>query len=141
MKIWISLLIALIVGGCARTPTTPLPDWTSAEREESEIAYPIELPELCSLPSDGQWAAACWEIFVDEYEIIAEGNTTIAGSNARALRKTEQAYDQLIEAGKLQQQLAGIRKEMLEDERRQREYDKWYYRAIIIGLVAVGVAK
>ncbi len=140
MKIWTVLLIGLIAVGCARTPPKPLPDWELAERVETEVADPIELPELCEL-HDGQWTPACWLIFVDEYEVIAEGNTIIAGANASALRKTEAAYDEIIAAGKLQQQLATIRQELLDDERRQREYDKWYYRAIIVGLIIAGVAK
>ncbi len=140
IRTWIVLLIALIAVGCAPTRTTTLPDWDLAAREETEVANPIDLPELCPLPSTGQWSAECWLIFVDQYEIIAIGNTKIARSNAAALRKTEAAYDHIIEAGKLQQQLSIIRQELLEDERKQRAYDKWFYRALLGGLAVAGVA-
>lgn len=134
------MLTVLIAAGCVSTPTTTLPDWELAVREETEIAYPIELPVLCEIPSEGRWSTECWLIFVDKFEVIAIGNTEIARGNADALRKTEQAYDQLIEAGKLQQQLAQIRQQLLDDERQQRTYDRWYYRAIIVGLIVAGAA-
>ena len=134
------MLTALIAVGCASQPRTPLPDWEAAAREEQEVADPIKLPELCALPSDGRWGARCWVIFVDQYEIIAEGNTEIAFLNASALRKTEAAYDHLIAAGKMQQEIAEIRQELLEEERRGRMMDTWWYRGLIaLGVVAVSL--
>lgn len=141
MKIWIVLLMALIVGGCASPKPYDLPNWEAAARDTTEIAEAKELPILCSIPRSGQWTVACWRA-LSEYDIIAAANYDIARSNALALGKTEAAYDHLIEAGKLQQQLATIREEMLEQERREHTYDNWFYRAlIVVGLAAFGAAQ
>lgn len=142
MKIWTLLLMALIVGGCATSNETTLPDWETAAREETEIASPIELPLLCEIPRDGVWTPRCWKL-LSEYDIIAFGNTEIAQHNAAALAKTEMAYDKLINAGKLQQEVAVIRQEMYEQEKQDRTYDKWFYRTVIVvgGLAVIGVSQ
>lgn len=134
------MLIALIAAGCGTTQRVSLPDWEGAAREPTEIADPIELPQLCAIP----WASTsteCWSR-LDDYDVVATGNTAIAEGNTAALRKAEAAYDRLIAAGTMQQELAEIRQELLEEERRQRELDKWWYRAIILGgVIAVGVTQ
>ena len=93
------------------------------------------LPDLCEIPSDGLWPAECW-LRLDAYDIVASGNYDQALSTASALRKSDASYDALIEAGKLQSQLAHIRQEMLEQERRAHTMDNWFYRIII----ALGLA-
>ncbi len=139
MKIWTVLLIALIAVGCAGQPRTPLPDWSGAAREVKEVADPIELPELCEIPRDGQWSLDCWRA-LNEYDIVASGNTDIAIANTEALRKTEAGYDHLILAGQMQQEIAEIRQELLDEERKGRMMDKWFYRGVItLGLLAVSL--
>jgi len=134
------LLIGLIAVGCASVPRTELPDWDLAERavDTQEVAEPIALPELCAIP----WGAEnveCWSA-LDRYDIVSAGNIEIAIANASALRKTEEGYDALVNAGRMQQELSEIRQELLEEERKGRTLDKWYYRGIItLGLIAVGV--
>ena len=85
MKIWIVLLMALIVAGCASPKPYDLPDWTAAERIDSEIANVEELPLLCEIPrtSSGTWTPACWKA-LSEYDIIAAGNYAIAKANIEA---------------------------------------------------------
>lgn len=129
------LLIGLIAAGCASQPVE-LPDWDLAARDvEVEASDPIELPDLCAIPWQPE-DVECWKA-LDLYDIAAAENYNIAKLNASASRNGDQAYDQLIEAAKIQQQLSQIRQDMLERERRSRELDKWYYRAII---VLVGLA-
>ena len=132
------MLTVLILGACASNPPVQVPNWDNAQRPDTTVTDPIDLPKLCEIPRDGSWSPGCWLIFVDEYEVIAEGNTEIAAANAGALRKTEAAYDALVQAGKFQQELAVFREELLEAERRQRSWDKWYYRAVLGGLIIVG---
>jgi len=141
MRIWIVLLTALIAVGCASPKPYDLPNWESAARIDTEIAEVKELPVLCEIPRTGQWSVECWGA-LNEYDIIASANYDIAKANIEALGKTESAYDHLIEAGKLQQQLATIRKEMLDQERREHTWDNWFYRAVIAGiLLAFGAAQ
>ena len=124
----------LILSGCASSPRVSVPDWDIAERETQEITEQTELPALCAIP----WTATeCWAA-VAEFEIVSEGNREIAQANAEALRAMEGAYDALIEAGKLQQQYAELREEMLQEERRDHLMDVWFYRGLLtIGGIAV----
>ena len=136
------MLTALILSACAGQASIPQPDWSVAERpdtSEAEEAQPQELPLLCEIPRSGQWSVECWAAF-EQYEEIAQTNYDKALLVYAALGKTEAAYDTLINAGKLQQQLTLLREEMLQEERRQRQYDNLFHRTIIaLGLLAAGV--
>lgn len=129
------MLLVLTLSACAGRQVT-IPDWSAAEREPKEITDPIQLPLLCEIP----WATTeCWAA-VEQYEVVSEGNTAIAQANADALRKSEAAYDHLIEAGKLQQQYAQLREEMLDEEKREHLYDNLFHRVIIVtGLIALAL--
>lgn len=71
---------------------------------------------------------------------VAEGNYRIAEENAAAASRQSQAYNYLIEAGKLQQQFTKIREEQLARERRDHFLDNWFHRGLIaLGLIAVGL--
>ena len=139
MKTWIVLWGALMIGACATNQPINVPEWEDAQRPEAAITYPIELPQLCEISASGQWSVACWRR-LEAYDIVASGNTDIARDNAEALRSTEEAYDALIRAGKYQRELARIRQEMLNEERRQRTWDRWFYRTVLAGLAIIGVA-
>ena len=89
------------------------------------------MPDLCEIPDDGAWPAACWAVF-DDYDVIAEFNTELAGLNASALRKTEAGYDALVKGGELQQQLTNFYADLLEEERQMRFIDDLTYKAIIL---------
>lgn len=131
MKRWMILLTGLTLVGCGTTRTGPtLPDWTMAEREHVEAADPAPLPVLCTIPWPSD-SVECWSR-LDAYDVVANGNTEIAIANTSALRKTEAAYDSLVEAGKLQQQLSHIRQELLEEERRAHTLDNWYHRGLLV---------
>ena len=61
-------------------------------------------------------------------------------ANARALEAQAQAYNSLIEAGKMQQQIAQIRQEMLDQSRKDHMVDNLTHRVIIVlGLIAVAL--
>ena len=134
------MLIALILGvsGCI-SPPMDLPDWNLAARVAVPVTDPMDLPDLCEIPHNGRWSAECWRM-LDMFDIVASTNKVIAQANANALRTSDAAYDSLIEAGKLQQQLSRIRQEMLERERRAHTMDNWFYRITIILGIGVGVA-
>jgi len=102
------------------------------------VKDPLVLPDVCEVPFDGIWPAECW-LKLDAFDIVATANSSLAGLNASALRKSDASYDQLIEAGKLQQQLAIIRQDLLKQERQAHMMDNWFYR-IIIALGLAGAA-
>ena len=135
MKSLITLLTVLILSGCAEHRVVP-PDWEIAAREVSQTADPLPLPLLCEIP----WSTVeCWAA-VEEYEVVAESNTAIAAANTDALRNMEAAYDALVQAGKLQRELAIYREELLAEERKLHFYDNLFHRAIIfVGLAGAAL--
>ena len=137
MKRWLILLIALISASCATEPVE-LPDWDLAEREQVEVAEPMILPGLCAIPPSGQWPVECWKK-LDAFDIAASGNYDQAQSTVSALRKSDESYDSLLGAAKVQQELSEIRQEMLERERQAHTMDNWFYRGFI-ALILIGVA-
>jgi hypothetical protein len=62
---------------------------------------------------------------------IAGGNYTIAQENAAALDAMGQAYNQLIDVGKLQRSFTEIVQQQLEREKRDHFIDSWFYRGVI----------
>ena len=129
MKTLALLFLVGISAGCSSNPVT-LPDW-DLEPAEVTAQEPLALPQL----TDPLTAEA-----LESLLIISEGNYEIAFANARALNAQAQAYNALIEAGKMQVQIAEIRQEMLDQERRDHMVDNLTYRVVIIlGLIAVAL--
>jgi len=96
------------------------------------------LPDICEIPSNGTWPRECW-IALDAFDIVATGNTEIAQDLAGALNASDESYDALLGAAKVQQELSQIRKDLLERERQAHTMDNWFYRGFI-ALILVGVA-
>lgn len=137
MKRWLILLIALISASCATEPVE-LPDWDLAERQPIEVTEPLPLPKLCAIPANGSWSVECWQK-LDAHDLVATANTSIAQENATALERSDESYDALLGAAKVQQELSQIRQEMLERERQAHTWDNWFYRGFI-ALILIGVA-
>lgn len=127
------LVVSILNVSCAIAPGVRAPEWDVAERDTSVvIANPVELPALCAIPFT---ATECWDR-LDAYEDVAVGNTAIAELAISALDKTEGAYDELVGAGKLQQHLTDFYIELLEEEKRERKYDNWFFKSVIaLGLL------
>ncbi len=123
-----------MVSACAAEPIQ-LPKFEEAERANIEVTDPTELPELCEWP----WTTGECLQRLDVYEDVAVGNTTLAQVNADIARDSDGAYDYILSAAKKQQEIAQIRQEMLEAERRDHFVDNVWHRALIIAL-AVGLA-
>jgi hypothetical protein len=93
------------------------------------------------MPSDGVWQTECW-LKLDAYDIVSIGNTEIATELVSALEKSDESYDALLGAAKVQQELSQIRQDMLEQERQAHTMDNWFYRIFIaLGLLAVGATQ
>ena len=77
---------------------------------------------------------------LERLRIASETNFLVAKSNALALDAQSRAYNSLIDAGKLQRQVAEIRAELLAIERRDHFIDVWFHRGIIVlGAMAVAL--
>ena len=87
------------------------------------------------MPLDGVWPVECW-IKLDVFDVVANGNTAIATELAPALQRSDESYDALLGAAKVQQELSQIRQELLERERQAHTMDNWFYRIVIaLGLL------
>lgn len=67
-----------------------------------------------------------------DYMTVSGGNYVIAQENAAALDAMGQAYNQLIDVGKLQRSFTEIVQEQLEREKRDHFMDNWFYRGVIV---------
>ena len=129
------------LSGCASSPPVDIPEWDLTPAEV-QVQQPIRLPELPSpVRADEEGAVFSPEAFAQllEYATVAGGNYDIAVENAAALEAQAAAYNQLIEAGKLQRQFTQIREEQLAISRRDHFVDTWFYR-VIIALGLLGAA-
>lgn len=69
----------------------------------------------------------------------ANDNKEIAQLNADIARDSDEAYDYILSAAKKQQEIAQIRQEMLEAERRDHFWDNVWNKLIIV-LLGLGYA-
>jgi hypothetical protein len=124
------------LSGCVSSPVE-IPEWDLTP-VEAEAQPPLSRPEL---PSPGSSTEDTVTFSRDSFVVlldivdVADGNYTIAQENAAALDAMGQAYNQLIEVGKLQRSFTQIREEQLARERRDHFVDNWFHR----GLIALGI--
>lgn len=76
---------------------------------------------------------------LDVFEDEAIDNKELAQLNADIARDSDEAYDHILAAAKKQQEVAQIRQEMLEAERRDHFIDNMWHKLLIV-LLAVGYA-
>ncbi len=122
-----------MVSACATEPIQ-LPDFEEAARSDAEVTNPVTLPKLCTIPFT---AAECWQR-LDVFDDVAVGNTETAQLNADIARDGEAAYDHILSAAQKQQEIAQIRQEMLEAERKDHFIDNMWHRGLII-VLAIGM--
>jgi hypothetical protein len=70
-----------------------------------------------------------------DYMDVAEANQAIAEDNAEALESMERAYNHLIDAGKMQREVAILRQQLLDESRNAHLIDNMWHR----GLIALGI--
>ena len=134
---WMIFCLIGSLAGCASDPVQ-IPTWGDLEPAKTEVQRPLERPDLPDpIDSTSETVTFSRDGMATLLDIIdiADGNYEIAQSNAEALVLQSQAYNSLIEAGKLQEQFTHIREEQLQRERRDHFLDNWFHR----GLIALGV--
>ena len=122
-----------MVSACVTAPVQ-LPDFEEAKRSDVEITNPVLLPALCEIPFT---TAECYQR-LDVFEDIAFDNTELAQLNANIARDGEEAYDHILSAAKSQQEIAKIRQEMFEAEKRDHWFTKLQYGGMIF-LLTLGL--
>ncbi len=141
MRTWpLFLILGTTLAGCGSTPIS-LPVWDIAEAAEA-AQQPLELPlrPVATLSETGRAEfSRDGMLQLQRYVDASEANFAIARANAQALEAQSRAYNALIDAGKSQRQIAEIRQELLELERRDHFIDVWFHRGVIV-LMGVAVA-
>jgi len=141
MKILLTLLAIGILTGCSSTPPE-LPEW-DIPRATEEAQAPLTLPErpkATVTDVGGAMFTAQGMQQLKRFVVASEANYDIAQANAEALEAQSKAFNALIDAGTVQREVAQIRQELLETERRDHFIDNWFHRGVIIlGLLVVAL--
>jgi hypothetical protein len=136
IHLWLICFLIGSLSGCASSPVE-IPEWDLTP-VESSAQQPLSRPELPSPVSSTEdtvtFSLEAFRVLLDIVD-IADGNYTIAQENAAAADTQGEAYNQLIEVGKLQRSFTQIREEQLARERRDHFIDNWFHR----GLIALGI--
>ena len=127
-------MIVGILAGC--TTLTPRENpWVDLEYKDTRVTQIRALPLLPEL-SECIEGMVCMSIEdldrLEEYKIIAEGNTEIGSANTVALEQTIFGYNELVLAGDSEFQLAELYRRMLEEERSARLWDKILYGSLAL---------
>jgi len=142
MKAWHLCSIAIVsvsLIGCQTNPVE-LPLWDDLEYASTDVVSPTVLPARPAPESSDQhtvsYDAAGFDILIS-YMDVSDANYDVAVALALALQAQAVAYNHLIDAGKMQRQIAVIRAELLQEERTGRTVDRIFYQGIIVlGLLA-----
>ena len=142
-RIWRNCwLLTISLAGCANSPVE-LPSWDQLDYADGEVQMPLSLPDRPQIATSDDLSATYnldqFAVLVD-YMDVAEANESIATDNADALKSMEQAYNHLIDAGKMQREVAVLRQQLLDEERNAHLIDNLWHRGIIVlGLIVVAL--
>lgn len=130
------MLIGLTLSALGCTTAPPPSNWEMPEYEQSTPVNPKTLPDLCAfVPSEsgvGFLLTVPCAQQIERFEIVAEANTTIAQENANALVASQESAMHLITAGATQEEIARVRLERLEEEKKAHFWDNVFHRTIIV---------
>ena len=118
-----------VLSACQTTPVE-LPDWDSIPAATVECSQPLD----ATLDFTGTQIAMDDQAIIrlGQYETAFEANRDNLRDACEALRQQAMAYNMLVQSGNMQREIAVIRQELLNQERRNRQIDNWFYRVIIL---------
>jgi len=108
-----------------------LPQYDLAKRPDTKVSDPTETPVICEPPTDGFWPEVCWSDFVT-YTEISENNYKLAKLNTDSLRDSQAGYDRILSSAQKGRDIAMIREDMLQAERKDHFFDNVKNGIIII---------
>ncbi len=127
------LCLIATISACNSTPVE-LPEW-DFEPSETEIVYPVRLPErpveAASTAVTVTYDSTGFDRLIT-YMDVADANYDVGVALARALEAESRSFNHLVEAGKMQRQVAVIRQELLDQERQDHAMDVWWLRGVIL---------
>ena len=142
MRLLSLLLIAGGLAACAASPPRSNP-WADKAMAFEPAAKPVPLPQwpesticgpsVCLTPQ----AANALLLYAD----VADQNYTIGVELAGAVDELGVAYNSLVKAGAAEHELAELRGDLVDAERKARVWDKLGYWSLLALLGAAGIAR
>jgi len=131
--LWISL--SLVLSSCASTvPNNP---WNALTTETSPAATPLDCGTF-PLPTESYPTHVVYDKaslnYLNVYRVCSEANESIAEAHVSQIDQLKIARKGLTEAGRAQRNIADMKQEMLDDERRHHFFQSIGYWVVIVGL-------
>lgn len=135
MRLLPIFLLVGVLSGCATEPVNP---WLGATVETDPATTPLDcgkwpLPSEVTTTGDVVYDNAGLND-LDDYRTCAEANHGIVGEHAAQIGQLKVARKALVEAGQAQRNIATMRAEMLEEERRHNFWTNIGQWILIVGL-------
>jgi len=130
--------VVLLLSGCATTP--PESPWTGLTVDTKPAAAALDCGPF-PLPT----RATAAEIAYDEagvnalevYRVCSEANEANVDEHAAQIMQLKVARNALVDAGKAQRNIADMRAEMLDDERRHNFWQNIGMWVLVVGAIAL----
>ncbi len=127
------LIILALLSGCATTAPNP---WADLDVDLSAATAPLHC--VMPLPDEviGQSIVYNTSHALEAYRVCTEANAAIATEHVLQIAQLKLARQGLTEAGQAQSNIAAMKQQMLDDERRHNFFEKIGLYVVIIGLGA-----
>ena len=131
------LALFLMVGGLASCTSQQISPWDGLTTETEPATKAIDCGSF-PFPSDFNDSQVVYDQSgvnnLEAYRLCSEANENIANENAAMVDQLKLARKGLTEAGRSQRNIADLRQEMLEDERKHNFFEKIGLYVVIIGM-------
>ena len=141
MKAWpIFLILGTSLTACSTTPLE-LPT-CEIPAPMAEVGQAVSVPEMPSPVSKTEEMATfdrAGVVALTKVWVAAGANETVANENALAIESRNEEVNQLIECARYSKIWMEVREDMLEQERKDHQFDNYWHRGVILAL-ALGLA-
>lgn len=132
------MIVGAALSGCAASP--PDNPWGDLTTETDPATTSIDcggFPMPAEVIGDSLIYERPGANALESYRVCSEANQVIAAENAAQVNELKVARAALVDAGSAQRNIAEMRQEMLQDERRHHFWQSLGYWVLIIGAVAL----
>lgn len=125
------LILILLLSGCATQAPNP---WQGLTVETNPATGPVRC--VMPLPDEVVGQSLIYETAhkLEAYRVCSEANADIVTEHAAQIGQLKVARQSLVEAGQAQRNIATMKQEMLEDERKHHFWSSIGYWVVIAGM-------